>query len=339
MVRIAVVQMDFHPAFTAKGGRVIAAEPLGHSPDAYLPFDGPPSDELLALRERVTSQYERWLARKLVVILEHCRQWKAQIVVFPEYSIRLACLTSIANAATSMVVVAGTHYVGRPERKSSAYQDLGVAAPPLRTAVSPVLHGGRALALVPKCRPAPVDGEADALAHGEGWRQVELPEGFPGPLGVAICFDFIGGERPACADPQEVAAVRLWAVPSLTHKIEEFYGRASVDAKRRKQPVAFANAQRAGGSCIFVDARDDPDALVPLALQPGEEGVLVADVDWKDRRPGKSTAFDERPIVTPVAAASFVHAANPIDEQYATWLGALGELLERTRSIPSNLAP
>lgn len=332
-VRIAVVQLDFHPAFY-DDGRSLLGEPLGRLDDgsaARLPLEGVPgvpAGGLTALQGRVTAEYEAALARKLAIVFEQCREWGVRIVVFPEYAIPAGCLRSVADAARGMVVVAGTHHVGKRERQSGIYEELGVERPPRGTAVAPVLHDGRALALVPKCRAAPIAGEARSLESGTGWRPVELPAGFPSPLGVAICIDFVAAERPACADPRvSLDEVRLWAVPSLTPTAADFHAKAREQAKRRKRPVAFANFEHEGQSGIFVDHRTDERLLLPLALRPKEEGIVVADVSLASPGPGRSTAWDEPVVVEPVAAASFVYTATASDEAYGFWLGELERIL------------
>jgi len=86
---------------------------------------------------------------------------------------------------------------------------------------------------------------------------------------VAICIDFIAEDRPACADPDaDLEAIRLWAVPSLTPTVTDSRERARQQAKRRKKPAAYANAEHAGHSGIFVDLREDEEwiSMRPLGL-------------------------------------------------------------------------
>jgi tetratricopeptide (TPR) repeat protein len=333
VVRIAVVQLDFHPAFY-DDGRWLLGEPLGRLSDgsaARLPLEGVPgvpAEELAALQARVATEYEAALSRKLTLVLEQCRGWGVRIVVLPEYAIPAGCLRAVADAAGDMVVIAGTHHVGRRERQSGIYEELGVAAPPRGTAVAPVLYGGRALILVPKCRAAPIAGEARSLNPGMGWAPVELPPGFPSPVAVATCIDFVAEDRPACAGPDvSLDEVRLWVVPSLTPTVEDFRVEARKQAKRRKRPVAYANSEHEGHSGIFVDIGDDEPLLVPLVLGAREEGIVVADVSWAGRGPGRSTGFDEPPVVVPVAAASFVYTATTADEAYGAWTEGLEKIL------------
>lgn len=332
MVRIAVVQLDFHPAFY-DDGRSLLGEPLGlgDGSAARLPLEGVPgvdAEELAALQRRVATEYEAALSRKLTIVLEQCRAWGVRIVVLPEYSIPAGCLRAVADAAGEMVVVAGTHHVSGRERTSGIYEELGVERPPRGIAVAPVVHGGRVLALVPKCHAAPIAGEAGSLNPGNGWKPVALPPGFPSPLAVAICIDFVAADRPACADPgASLDDVRLWAVPSLTPSIEDFHAKAREQAKRRKRPVAYANSEREGQSGVFVDIREDERHMVPLVLRAREEGIVVADVSFASRGPGRSTGYDEPAVVEPVAAASFVYTATTADEAYGAWIEELERIL------------
>jgi len=95
-------------------------------------------------------------------------------------------------------------------------------------------------------------------------------------------------------------------VPSYTpfHTIPEFHAKAQEEAQRYGRPVlwsdvaVFSGKKAAGGSSIFVDEghvgdlRRFPEHVGYLA--PGDEGVIVADVDLGFERVGPSTRYDNR---------------------------------------------
>src|SRR5262249_30650061 len=162
------------------------------------------------------------------------------------------------------------------------YKKLGFdAAPELTTSVSPVLHRGKLLALVPKLHPA--KPELGALRPGDAWSPVTLPDGLPGPMGVLICLDFFvrrSAPHLAFVAPP-LDACRFRAAPALTSKgsLAELDAEALKDARRARKPVLFANTAHHGGSTIFCDEGRDTDlTLFPEhagRLDRDEEGVVV----------------------------------------------------------------
>ena len=333
-VRVAVVQMDFHPAVPVPKPSALD-DPLfdpKREGSSLLPDSGDASrvvEPLKRLRRRVRGAYLDQLRRKVEAILDACRSWDVQIVVFPEYSIPPALLEPIAKRAGDMVVVAGTHYVDQETLETQVYEKLG-ALPRhdfLKHAVSPVLHHGRLIGLVPKLHAT--TPELSFLDLGQEWAPVELPEGLPGPLGVLICLDnlsrqsaqyreYVGGSLSLC---------RFIAAPSLTpaRSLDEASAKALEDTRRHGRPVLFANHAPGGGSAIYVDEGKPPNLRnFPTHagyLEPGEEGVIVADIDLRLAPVGSSTRYEPVPAIRAFAAASFVYAG--IESEYAAWLEKL----------------
>jgi predicted amidohydrolase len=359
--RVAVVQLDVHPAATVDR-RTPLEDPIFEfgKPDSLLPGNGQiPKPEIFnarfeLLRQTIRETYCSQLKARVLAILAACQRWRVKIVVFPEYSIPYDILGAVSDNAGDMVVVAGTHAVDRRVLESGLYERLGWHGedregdqrplPKAGMAVCPVLAQNRLLALQPKLHAA--KPEAGSLRVGKSWAPVELPGTFPGPLGLLICKDFLSREDDAHRKyvGDQLDRCRFLAVPSLTpsHTIREFGENAWTEARRYGRPVLYSNvagrtgagrADLGGGSSIFVDEgqpgdlRRFPDEVGLLA--PANEGVIVADVDlgWQ-HVPHASTRFDvARPIV-PFAAASLVDHRHPASHAYATFLESFAPRLD-----------
>ena len=113
-----------------------------------------------------------------------------------------------------------------------------------------------------------------------------------------------------------------------TRSLHALAAAAWVSAARGRTPVLYANSAAHGGSTIYVDpyrgeAGRFPQALGQLAA--GDEGVMVADLDFRDLR-GQAPCLPV-PIVRPVAQASLVYRAQVAADAYAAWLAALAPAL------------
>ncbi|KFA89112.1 pentapeptide repeat-containing protein, partial [Archangium violaceum] len=341
--RVAVVQLACQPAI-ALPGRAPFEDPLfdlAHA-DALRPEGEPPPEldtRFSELRERIARLHREQLLLKVQAILGQCQQWGVRLIVFPEYSLPWQVLEQVARAGGDLVIVAGTHSVTRPARQSGVYERLGGQLPALGQAICPVLHRGRLLGLQPKLSLTEMEQE---LRPGQVWRPIPL-EGLPGPMGVLICLDFLhrGGEAHLKLVAEALEQSHFLAVPSYTpfHTIPEFHAKAQEEAQRYGRPVlwadvaVFSGKKAAGGSSIFVDEGHAGDLRrFPEHagyLEPGDEGVIVADVDLGFARVGPSTRYDQKRPIVPFAAAGLVYPVHPAGERYAQWLARVGPLLER----------
>ncbi|WP_181234476.1 eIF2A-related protein, partial [Enhygromyxa salina] len=342
--RVAVVQIDFHPAALVDR-RSTLEDPLFelHALSHLLPASGLVPEQLVEpftqLRARVRREHNRMLLLKLRAVLERCQAWGVKLVVLPEYSVSAELLPDLAALAPELVVVAGTHAVERAQRRAGIYAQLGwPESPRSGMAVAPVLHRGRLIALQPKL--SATEPERGNLVCGDRWDPIAFELGggpaVPGPLGVMICLDFLFRERPKHREQvgPGLDEVRFLAVPSYTpwHSAGEFAAEAWQEARRYGRPVLWANVASQGGSSIFVDEgrasdlRDYPRRVG--LLEAGDEGVIVADVDLGYRRVGDSTRYAGDRIVKPIAVASLVYRHHPIGDRYAGWVGEFERRLE-----------
>ncbi|WP_437970573.1 pentapeptide repeat-containing protein [Sorangium sp. So ce260] len=296
--------------------------------------------KLDALRRRIRETYGAQHLARIRAVLSACLEYGARIVVFPEYSIPWEILDGVAGAAGDMVVVAGTHTVDRAARRSGVYERLGAAGlPALGQAVCPVLHQGRLLGLHAKRNMAAV--ERSAMRAGETWAPVEMPDGIPGPMGVLVCLDFLlrDGAHDRAPAAERVGECRFLAVPSATPHttLPELAGTVWEEARRYGRPTLYCDGAEGGGTSVYVDEaqvhelRRFPDRAG--YLEPGDEGVIVADVDLRFERSSARLARPARPAaprpVVPVAEATLVYRGHPAGEAYARWLDGARELLGR----------
>lgn len=339
--RVAVVQLAYHPAALVDRRSPLEDplfDPRG-GPDALLPRGDMPdalAADLAALRARVRNAHNEQLLAKLRAVLGACCRWGVRLVVLPEYSVPWEILGGVADAADEIVVVAGTHAVDRAARRSGIYERLvAPALPGLGQAVCPVLHRGRLLVIQPKLHPAlPEQG---SMKPGETWAPLAMPDGIVGPLGILVCLDFLYRENEAFTKlvAGQLGQCRFLAVPSLTphYTLPEFAGKAWEEARRYGRPVLYCDGAEGGGTAIYVDEgqpydlRRFPDRAG--FLEPGDEGMIVADVNLGYERPGRSTRYAEARPVVPVAEATFVYRAHPAGRAYAEWLEDAAPLLAR----------
>jgi len=335
-VRAAVVQLDYHPALYAQF-RSPLEDPGGITQLLPSPSEVPRELErrFAMLRGRVREAYNEQLLRRIVSILEYCKSNDVKIVLLPEYSVPWDILEELAHRAGSMVVVAGTHRVERDGLRSGVYERLGCAEaslPKLGQAVAPVLYGGRLLGLVPKFHAATAVNEE--IEAGDTWQPITMPEGFPGPMGVLICLDFLARETPLYRKfvAERLSECRFLAVPSWTsrHSVSEFDAKAWEEAKRYGRPVLYADHASGGGTAFFVDEEKHSGLLPypekPGRLRPNEEGVLIADIDMGYERRGGSTRYVQERPVKPIVAATLIYSAKQGEAEYMSWYSELAEI-------------
>ena len=339
--RVAAVQLAYYPAglFQRRSPREDPLFDPSQPGDSLLPARDPDTavlrEELRALRQRIRQAHDAQLLAKARAILETCRSWSVDLVLFPEYSLPWNLLSEVAEAAGDMVVVAGTHTVDWPALNSGIYEQLHAPAlPEAGQAVCPVLHRGRLLALQPKLNPS--TAELDTMRPGTAWIPVPL-EGFPQPVGILICLDFLFERSPAFQQwvAPKLEECGLLLVPSLTphYTLPEFDAKAGVEARRYKRPVLYCDGASGGGTSLYLDKKPPTDLRqFPREvgyLETGDEGVIVTELRLGAMHSGKSTSYDARQDVTatPVAAATLVYRTDPAGRAYAQWLEETASLL------------
>lgn len=348
--RVAVVQLAYHPAATLEM-RSPLEDPLFQigKTDSLMPANGhvPPvlEERFVALKGRVRAVYCEQLTGRLQAILVACRGWGVRVVVLPEYSVPWDVLAALAAAAGEMVVVAGTHQVERDSR--GVYPTLGwpkEQVPANGTAVCPVLFQGRLIGLQAKLKPA--EPERRGFKPGTAWAPIRVGDALDDAFGVLICLDFLHREHQEFRNlvGPRLEECHFLCVPSLTphYTLGEFAARAEQEARRYGRPVLYSDIADGGGTAIYVDEgapRDLRDFPIRTGyLDPGDEGVIVADVDLGSRPAGPSTKYESPLTVTSYAAASLVYTTHPVLARYAELLTAWESLGEGEEGLEARIA-
>lgn len=338
-VRVAVVQLAYHPAIAEALEDPLFDPKRERSslwPDGASVLPKDIQEPFKELRSRVRKAYVAQLGRRVDVILEHSKKWSVRIVVFPEYSIPHELLERMATTAPDVVVVAGTHFVDSESRRSEVYQRLGATPIPVpRNAVCPILYQTKAISIATKIHPIEEE-EKLKFVPGKEWRGITMPNGIESPMGILICRDLLQRDSEAHRSliAKNLEPCRFLAVPSLTpwRSVEEdFSAKCWEQARRLRRPVLYANDAAGGGTSVFVDEgrRVDLENYPVRAglLSPGEEGMIVADVNLGYEWLGDSTPYDKPLPVVPFGATTFVYQG--CDSEYAKWLEDLAPLVEQ----------
>lgn len=337
--RVAVVQIDFLPAFISRRRSPLDDPSSINGGEGFLTpsMNGKILEfrrQLADLRSRIRNSYIDQLWIRIEAIIDACIKWNVKLVVFPEYSIPWELLPNIAVQARDIIVVAGTHTVEKDALTSEIYSNLGWDEKPLTgLAVCPVLINGKISQLQPKLNASPFE---DQLRSGDSWAPVNLGSKIPGPMGVLICLDFLFRESKKYKEQvfKELEKCRFVVVPSLTpsHTIEEFSSKAWEEARRYGRPVLYSDGAAGGGTSIYVDEgriqdlRNFPDNVG--VIEKGDEGLIIADVNLNFTRVGPSKRYERTPPVASFAAGTLVYRTYESNNKYSELLAGLTAMIE-----------
>ncbi len=298
--RVALCQLHFHPATVYRFGSAMLQpmrEPVYiHSSSEGLAthvlgaFSGTWEEEQTvdALRDTLRDVYLEFLRRRLTFILELCRSWRVELVVFPEFSIPGELLVGLMDAAKGMNVVFGSHQATRYLIKSGLYSKLGDPEVQQNDAVVPVLTRDGKWIVGARYLPQ------EKLTWPKAGPLVSLPDG----LRLLVVPDqnprYIDEDslRKAAADAAIV--LRLYTPPPMSGNADPTSLQSSAGGYvLRAMPSSDLNISHAGSN---------HSVNYPLALQ-GEQSALYLDrigmVDL-DRTacPGRTDPNVPSPIAT-----------------------------------------
>jgi len=337
-LRVAVVQMDSHLAF-----KDFLGEPLRNSHHLRelierLPADSLLVDEIELLQQRVAQAYERGFLTRITAIMRFCGAHRADLVVFPEYSVPGTALPAIQALATEYgcTVVAGSHHVTADLLDDPGYSKLFTARP--NRAVAPILFPTKPPLLQQKLFRS--RWELDLHCDEMDFTQFTITPRAgrkPARVAVTICIDFLRHRDAAAARKHAklVSKAHVIVVPahSSADTTRDFESEAHNLYQTSFTSVAMANAASNGGSGIFGFGRDDVDPLMPNGKLPplpsGREGICMAALQF------------DRPFGTKPNSLVTVPASEPLlysvilPERDDPALAQLAHLLIKTPDVRS----
>jgi predicted amidohydrolase len=322
-IRAAAVQLDFRAAAVCRDIHLLEQPPMSPKDPGWPDWFGVAANSLPRVVEwqkeigrELRSLYVECESRRLRELLEVCRRWGVQLLVFPEYSVSPECLDPLLPQTKGMTVVFGTHAVEPHLIDSGYYGRFGIAAPPCGTAVAPVAVDGALHCYQPKLN---ATNHELGMTLGTQWDPVTITNPVTTCLGILICLDYLSTDELPYHTyvGTKIKGCRILAVPSLTpkHTTDEFEARSIVQSKRYGRPVVYANIADGGETSIFVDSEiAQPGVEFPYGIPQFarfEEGMIVADIDcdYTGVDEKSSRRYSSRPATIPRAASVFRYGA------------------------------
>jgi predicted amidohydrolase len=325
LIRLCVVQLDVVP----QARRKTLWEPAEPRLDA-LPKDRQGRVDrnlsvatLFAHDSRTPNVYQRVLGiaakavtARLEEVLAYTTENRADIVVFPEYAIPVACLPVLQANSDDCAIVVGLGRI-RNETDAAALRDAGAdlsTGELVERNASVLVHGGR-ITVVTKQHPA----ENEDMEPGTGPITRTLRLGTREVrLGVAVCMDYL-----RCEEKVREQAAEILCIPAYTGNLGPFRPDAPRDHVR-----LLANCARYGGSTIMTtglanDALGDDLGVRPVAA--GHEAISMIEFDRFRQRPaGLNTPVNRLMLRSEIIERS----SSPHD-----LLGRLEALLDRPEGV------
>jgi predicted amidohydrolase len=323
LIRLCVVQLDVIP----QARRKTLWEPAEPRLDVLDRRGGVDKKlsvaELFADVPRTPSVYQQVLGIavkavtvRLKEVLAYTTENRADIVVFPEYAIPVACLPVLLENSADCAIVAGLGFI-RNADDADALRDAGAdqsAGELVERNASVLVHDGR-ITVVTKRSPA--DDEDMKPGTGPitktlrlGTREVRL--------GVAVCMDYLRREEDA-----REQAVDILCIPAYSNTVVPFRPDAPRDHVR-----LLANCARYGGSTIMTTGLANDalgDDLGVRAVAAGHEAIIMIEFDRFRQSPrGLNT-----PVNRLVLRSEITERGSPLHDQF----GRLQTLLDRPEAV------
>lgn len=311
--RLAVAQIDSHPAFSFKGHDLLCEPWFIETDKMVLDQLSLTRDQhrarLHRLKEGISRAYCAVLEKRVRAIIKWCAEQRVDLVAFPEYSIPAVLLPRLHEQARAaeITVIAGTHHVTPRLLRQGVYH-MFPHKPQVGNAVAPVL-GLDVPRLVSKLTCS--QWESGSLQPGDLWELVPWRDGHF--FAVLICLDMLHPESPqrenfVTAKVMKKAAFQV--VTSLTpqQSTEQFEKALAGQLRSYHRPALFVNAASSGGSQIFVV--ESPAGPIPESLPPREEAVLVWDIKLTHHALSRPTGSEFAEPAKHVATANLIERGS-----------------------------
>jgi predicted amidohydrolase len=325
LLRLCVVQLDVIP----QARRQTLWEPVEPRLDA-LPKDRQRRVDrdlsvatLFAHDSRTPSVYQRILdiaakamSARLEEVLAYTTENRADVVVFPEYAIPVACLPVLQENSDGCAIVTGLGRI-RNEADAAVLQGAGadMSADELVERNASVLVYDRGITVVTKQYPA----EDEDMEPGTGPITRTLRLGTREiRLGIAVCMDYL-----RCEEKIREQAAEILCIPAYTGTVTPFRPDAPRDHVR-----LLANCARYGGSTIMATGLANEALGDDLGVRPVAEGheaiSMIAFDRFRQRPAGLNT-----PVNRLVLRSEIIERASSPHNL----LGRLEALLDRPEGV------
>ena len=294
-LRLAVAQLDFLPrAMTPYGDLWIPAAPLA----AWFDKKGKGNSEARFSPHRLFSSATVFneieqlsinaVTKRIREVLNFVQEYRADVVVFPEYLVPVSCLQVLQEFSVGCAIVAGLEQV----RNSGTAHQLAMASDNYKDSqellsrnVSAVVADKHVRLVTKKYLAAEEIAEPGA---GTFLTRITL-SGRPVALGVAVCMDFLRSEEELRRRGAEIICI-----PACSSNLQAFRPDAPRDHVR-----LFANCSAYGGSQIYMPGLRGPlsNEMGVQSLSPGFEGVMIVEFDRFPQSPSPTRRTENRLLV------------------------------------------
>lgn len=299
MVNLALVQLAYLPAYFSNGRNHLSIDGFAERLDVDLTRCFA-ANTLREFKKQSQSRYEENLLAKIEQIIRVAHSARANLIVFPEYSIPASALHKCRNLSKELdcTIVAGSHRVAAEQEK--LYASLGfTACPAPGLAVAPVFRPKATPLYFAKKTQSKWETDLD-VATDMDCPERGLENGSEA-ISLLLCIDalnatnigdeFNNGNRP-----------KLLICPSFSPSVSPFEN-AGAFLTANDCLLAYANNSDAGGTFVYTAAgvieKWGQPLLRSTALLPGQEGILRVDLDLSQISPGKGSIYAVPKSVAP----------------------------------------
>ncbi|TWH47968.1 tetratricopeptide repeat protein [Sporomusa sp. KB1] len=292
-VRVALAQIDFFPAYLTVSANWLQ-EPSGDYKDGFNQIRSI-NDSIQKFCTNIEKEYLEIITEKIKACLELAAGGKADIIIFPEYSIPPYLLPQLDEFAKSnnIIIIAGTHVVNANAENSYTESHIAVSLSgtesDIRKAVCPIITPGQNYIIKKQYRSK---WETDIVTESQERKSIEVEvNGKRFNILVMICIEAI--RLTANYTDNLLLVVPAWS-PS-TAPFEDICSSKLLN----ELPSVFANTAKIGDSKIFAQFVGDnlgmTDEKFTKPINKDCEAIVIADIDLELQFQKKQSAVEHLP--------------------------------------------
>jgi len=310
LLRVAIIQLDFHPSYSDITIGNLDGEPFIYSgSDDTTLFTLINKSKIQEIRNIIRETLLEDLKVKINVCLNFLKEKKVDLVVFPEYSLPIELLPICREKAISnqMLIIAGSHTCKADSTSISIYKQLGFEkelsidfekrASDIRASICPIFIPDGSQFLIRKKAKSPWEGQMIINNLKNYEITVNIRDKII-KLYIYLCIDALSTINFDKLKKDHIKP-KLVIIPANTPKVEDFHNVCSLLLKN-EIPSIFVNNAITGGSKIFSIvggsyASDFLDRSGSISLPPGE-AIIIADLNLLDQAKVKESVNFHCPI-------------------------------------------